>query len=84
MSVDRIQTAMRTRQQKYELTEKGKVARKKAVATYKAKLVKWEAMLSPEMSDALEAQKPEEMSKQAFIKKIFQDYLDSVCNQDTY
>lgn len=75
---------MKTKQRRYEETEKGKEARRRALAAYRAKLVKWEAMLSPEMSEALEARKPEGMSKQAFIKKIFQGYIDNVCKQDTY
>lgn len=75
---------METKQQRYEQTEKGKVARRKAVASYKSKLVKWEAMIEPELSDALLACKPDDVSKAAFIKSIFQGYLDNVCKQDTY
>lgn len=69
--------------QPYEKTEKGRQARKRALANYKAKLFKWEVLLPPEMNDALEKLRPAGVSKQAFAKKIFQEWLDNICIQDT-
>ena len=75
---------MPAKQIRYTQTIKGKVAQQRAVANYKSKLIKWEALLEPEMADALERVKPDGMSRQAFIKKILQQHLDEVSIPDRY
>jgi len=67
---------MLTKQERYAVTKKGKVARRRAVANYQTKFVDWKARLEPEMSDALDRAKPEGVSRSAFAKEIFQKYLD--------
>lgn len=69
---------MKTKQERYHQSEKGKAARRRAMANYAARMVKWEAFINPELSAALDRAKPEGISKQAFIKKIFQQYVDVV------
>ena len=69
---------MKTKQDRYHQSEKGKAARRKAMANYVARMVKWEAFINPELSAALDRAKPEGISKQAFIQKIFQQYVDAV------
>ena len=66
-----------TKQKRYEQTPKGKQARGRATANYDAKFIEWKTRLEPEMSAALERVKPDELSRSAFMKKIFQEYLDS-------
>lgn len=75
---------METKQEKYHQSEKGKAARRRAMQNYVARMVKWEAFINPELSAALDRAKPEGMSKQAFIKKIFQGYIDKVDIQKIY
>jgi len=67
-----------TKQKRYERTLKGKQARDRATANYDAKFIEWKTRLEPEMSEALEQAKPNELSRSAFIKKIFQKYLDKL------
>lgn len=62
------------KQKRYEQTEKGKAARQRAVATYKAKLVRWDCMIEPELSDSLMAKKPADMNKTAFMKMILEKF----------
>lgn len=69
---------MPTKQERYEQTEKGRKARRRAIANYDAKFIEWKARLEPEMSEALERAKPDGVSRSAFVKKIFQEYLDKV------
>ena len=66
-----------TKQKRYERTLKGKQARDRATANYDAKFIEWKTRLEPEMSAALEQAKPDELSRSAFMKKIFQEYLDN-------
>ena len=67
-----------TKQKRYERTPKGKQARDRATANYDAKFIEWKTRLKPEMSAALEQAKPNELSRSAFMKKIFQEYLDKL------
>lgn len=75
---------MKTKQERYHQSEKGKAARRRAMANYAARMVKWEAFINPELSATLDRVKPEGISKQAFIKKIFQEYVDKVDIQKIY
>ena len=65
------------KQQKYEQTEKGKQARRRAVKAYREKLVRWECNLSQELSNQLDAAKPEGMSKAAFVEYALKKLLDN-------
>jgi hypothetical protein len=67
---------MLTKQKRYEQTEKGKKARRRATANYEAKFVEWKTRLEPDVSAALEQKMPKGMSRSIFVKKIFQEYLD--------
>ena len=79
MSAIHTTTAMLiTKQKRYERTPKGKQARGRATANYDAKFIEWKTRLEPEMSEALEQAKPDELSRSGFIKKIFQEYLDKL------
>lgn len=69
---------MQTKQDRYERTAKGRIARHRAVANYEAKFIEWKSRLEPDMSDALDRAKPEDMSRSAFAKKIFREYLDNL------
>ena len=66
-----------TKQKRYERTPKGKQARGRATANYDAKFIEWKTRLEPEMSEALERVKPDELSRSGFMRQIFQKYLDS-------
>ena len=72
-----------TRQDKYHQTDKGRIAQRKAAANYKARMVRWDLLLPPELSAALERVKPKTMSRSAFAKIILQKYVDKVAVQDT-
>lgn len=71
-----------TKQERYHQTDKGKIAQRAATANYKSRMVKWETLISPELSATLDRAKPKEMSRSTFIKKIFQQYLDIVYDPD--
>ena len=72
-----------TRQEKYHQTDKGRIAQRKAAANYKARMVRWDLLLSPELSAALDLVKPRTMSRSAFAKIILQKYVDKVAVPDT-
>ena len=79
MSAIHTTTAMPlTKQKRYERTPKGRLARIRATKTYDAKFVEWKARLEPEMSAALEQAKPDELSRSAFLRQIFREYLDKL------
>ncbi len=67
-----------TKQERYHQTGKGKAAQRKAVANYKSRMVRWDLLLPPELSAALDRQKPKTMSRSTFAKIIFQKYVDKV------
>ena len=72
-----------TRQDKYHQTDKGKIAQRKAAANYKSRMVRWDLLLPPELSAALDLVKPKTMSRSAFAKIILQKYVDKVAVPDT-
>ena len=71
-----------TRQDRYHQTDKGKIAQRKATANYKARMVRWDLLLLPELSAALDLVKPKTMSRSAFAKIILQKYVDKVAITD--
>ena len=66
---------MLTKQKRYEQTEKGREARRRATVNYEAKFVEWKTRLEPDMSTALEQKMPKGMSRSAFVKKSFKNTL---------
>ena len=71
-----------TRQDRYHQTDKGKIAQRKATANYKARMVRWDLLLLPELSAALDRVKPKTMSRSGFAKIILQKYVDKVAIPD--
>ena len=71
-----------TRQKRYHQTSKGKTAQRKAIANYKSRMVRWDLLLSPELSMALDRARPKEASRASFARHIFGKYLDSVAIPD--
>ena len=71
-----------TRQEKYHQTDKGRIAQRKASASHKARMVRWDLLLPPELSSALDRIKPKTMSRSAFAKIILQKYVDKVAIPD--
>ena len=69
---------IQTRQNKYHQTDKGRIAQRKASASYKARMVRWDLLLPPELSTALDQVKPKAMSRSAFAKIILQKYVNKV------
>jgi hypothetical protein len=63
------------KQKRYEQTEKGKSARAKAVANYKAERSHWNCYIEQSLSDEVMAQKPDGMTKTDYLEMIFKEYL---------
>jgi hypothetical protein len=64
------------KQKRYEETEKGKEARSRAHANYKANHTTWTCHIQKPLSDAVLAKMPEGMTRTALLEKLFQQYLD--------
>jgi len=69
---------MENKQQKYLQTEKGKAAHNKAVKKYQAKKIQLKILIEPEMMEDINRSKPNGVSRQAYIKNIIQNHLDSL------
>ena len=69
---------MENKQQKYLKTDKGKATHAKAVNKYQTTKVQLKILIESEMMDALNQTKPIGVSRQAYIKNIIQNHLDSI------
>jgi phage terminase large subunit-like protein len=65
------------KQKRYEQTEKGKIARAKAVAAYRAERSHWSCYVEQSLSDEVMALKPEGMTKTDYLEMIFKEYLQN-------
>jgi hypothetical protein len=63
--------------ERYEQSEKGKAARKRVIANYKANRTTWTCHIDSELSDKVLALMPEGMTRTEFLEMIFRKYLSA-------
>lgn len=69
--------SQRESRKRYEQTEKGKAARRRAEKRYKSERETWLVYFDAEVADQLKARNPDGLSKSALLNEIVKKFLDT-------